>query len=204
MNEPVVNIELRFLLAFLVLASITGLMAGAALIMRPSWLAQRGRHVNRWISTHKLEEALNRMIDLDRWFYQHHRASGLLLLAGACWIIVFLVSSFDKLGILDLVPKMKYIPYPLVAGMLDGCVLLGLAGAVFAALVSLFLLLRPSLLREFERGVNQWVATCSRLQSLDIPYDEADRYVLRHSRLFGLLLLSGSLFMLGMLAFWFG
>lgn len=192
------------LLIFLVLAGIAGLAAGAVLTIRPQWLERAGVHVNRWIATRRLDALLERAVDLDKWFYRHHQASGLLMLAGACWIIVFLVVFFNKFELLVVLGGVERFSRELVEGMADGLVLLALAGSVFAAMVSLFLLLRPSLLREFEQGANQWVSTRQLQEALEIPRGEVDRYVMRHSRLFGLLLLLGSLFVLGILAFWYG
>lgn len=204
MDSVVVEVVLPPLVVFLFLASITGMVAGALMIVRPDWLGAAGLHLNRWVATRSLEQVLERSVDLDRWFYRHHQAAGLSMLAGACWIIYFFIVAFDKYRMLGPLARAAGLARRAMEGLLDGVVLLGLAGAVFAALVSLFLLLRPSLLREFEHGANQWVSTSRAQEVLDVPREGAERYVVRHYRLFGLLLMLGSLFMLGMLAFWYG
>src|SRR5512135_1673311 len=84
------------LLILMVLASIAGLAAGVVLIVHPGWLGKAGRYSNRWVSTRKLDRSLEKWISLDKWFYQYHRVSGSLMLAGAAWILVFFVTSFDK------------------------------------------------------------------------------------------------------------
>jgi hypothetical protein len=202
MGGKVAEAGLPSLVAFLVLASIVGLAAGVVLIVRPDWLVRLGKHANRWVSTRNLDRGLDRAVWFDNWFYRHHRASGMLMLAGACWVIAFFISSFDRPRMLDLTASISHMPYRLAEGLLDGFVLMALAGSVFAAVVSLFLLLRPSLLRDFEQGANCWISTRRALYPLEILHEEFDRYVLRHYRLFGLLLLFCSLFMLGVLASW--
>ena len=200
MSEQIENLELHLLLLFLATAGIAGLLAGAVLIVRPAWFARLGKFANRWISTRRLEGQLERSISLDRWFYRHHRPIGMLMLAGACWLVVFLVSAFDKYHVISILGRITGYSYGLIEGVLDGTVLLGLAGSVFAAMVSLFLWLRPSLLREFEQGANQWISTRRALQVLDVPHNDLDLWVLRNFRLFGLLLLLGGLFILVMVA----
>lgn len=204
MEGAVEAVELHYLTLFLAMAGMVGLLAGAVLIVRPDWLARTGGYANRWFSTRKLDSALERTFSLDKWFYQHHRASGLLLLAGACWMLVYLTAVFDKFRMLAALVKVTGIPRKLMEGLLDGGVLLSVAGAVFAAMLSLFLLLRPSLLREFEYGANRWISTRNAQEVLEVSREWPDRYVLQYGRAFGLLLLLGSVFMLGMLAFWYG
>lgn len=197
------NVELHVLHVFIALAGVVGLLAGAVLVIRPGWLVQLGKHANRWVSTRSLDSTLERSFNFGKWFYQHHRATGGLMLAGACWTSIYFIAAFDKYRALDELAHLIRWPRVLLSGLLDATVLLVLAGSVFAALVSLFLLLRPSLLREFEQGADRWISTRSAQETLEAPRDWPDSYVLHHSRVFGLLLLLASLFMLGMLAIWY-
>ena len=200
MNAQVENLELHLLLLFLALAGLSGLLSGAVLVMRPAWFARLGGIVNRWVSVRQLEAPLERSVSLDKWFYRHHRPVGLLMLAGACWLVAFLVSSFDKYRIAAILGRISDWPGELLESLLDGAVLLGLAGAVFAAMVSLFLWLRPSMLREFEHDANHWISTRRALQALEATHEELELWALRNFRLFGLLLLLGGLFILVMVA----
>ena len=202
MSVMFVGAEVSSLLAFVALAGLVGIAAGIVLIIRPDWLAQFGGRANRWISTRNLDRGLDRTVWLDKWFYQHHQVSGMLMLAGACWIIVFLVSAVDRSRMLAMFARIGDMSPTLTAGLLDGFVLLALAGSVFAALVSLFLLLRPSLLRDFEQGVNRWVSTRRAMYPLEVTRLEFDRYVLRHYRQFGMFLLFGGLTLLGLIVLW--
>ena len=198
------KVELHMLHAFLAVAGIVGLLAGAVLVIRPDWMVQLGRYANRWISTRQFDSPMERSFNVDKWFYQHHRTAGTLMLAGACWTIAYFITVFDKFRALAALGHLVSWPRGLLSGLLDATVLLALVGSVFAALVSLFLLLRPSMLREFEQGADRWISTRQALKPLEIPRDWPDSYVLHHSRAIGLLSLLASLFMLGMLAIWYG
>jgi hypothetical protein len=90
----------------------------------------------------------------------------------------------------------------LVGGLLDALVLSALLGALFAAFVSLFLLLRPSQLRDFEQGANRWVSLRRGLKPVEVPREGLDAYVFKYGRQAGILLILGSLYTLAFLAFW--
>lgn len=202
MSALVKEIWLSTLLWFLALGSVAGLFVGAALIVRPGWVAQMGKYTNRWISTRNPYRELERWIELDNWFYQHHRVSGGLLLAGAVWSIVFFITSFDKHRYLADLSKVIHIPTQLIAGLLDAFVLMSMLGTLFAALISLLLLLRPSLLREFDQFASQWISMRRTLKPMEMSRFSLDGYVSRNTHLAGFFLLFGSLYILGMFVFW--
>ena len=193
---------LRSLLWFLMFGSIAGLLVGAALILRPDWLLRVSKRANRWVSTRRLDRALEQSINLDHWFYRYRLVSGILTLAGAVYIIYFFTAAYDKPSALAGLSKHYTIPPALMDALLDALVLSSLAGAVFALIVSLFLLFRPSMLRGFEHGANQWVSLRSALKPLEVARSGVDEYVFRHVRLVGVLLLFGSLYTLVGMVTW--
>jgi len=201
MQVLMVYAETHILLAFLIMAGVAGLLGSAVLMLRPDWLVVFGRYANRWISTRKYERAIERAIDFDRWFYRHARSGGVLLLSGACWMVLYFTVYFDKARLAAILSAGNASALREMDRLLDGAVLLALAGGVFAAMASLFLLLRPSLLRDFEQDANRWVSTRRALRPLDIEHGELDDYVLRHYRVIGVLLLFASLFILSVLVY---
>jgi len=201
MQVLMVYAETHILLAFLIMAGVAGLLGSAVLMLRPDWLVVFGRYANRWISTRKYERAIERAIDFDRWFYRHARSGGVLLLSGACWMVLYFTVYFDKARLAAILSAGNASALREMDRLLDGAVLLALAGGVFATMASLFLLLRPSLLRDFEQDANRWVSTRRALRPLDIEHGELDDYVLRHYRVIGVLLLFASLFILSVLVY---
>lgn len=193
---------LRSLVFFLVVGSVAGLLAGAALILRPHWLVRLSQMSNRWVSTRHIDKALERPINLDQWLYRYNRVSGTLMLAGAIFIIYFLTTSLDKLNSLASIFKNANIPPVLMDGLMDGLVLIVLTGSVFALIVSLFMLFRPSLLRGFEHQANQVASLRRALKPLEISRSSLDEYVFRHVLWIGVLLIIGSLYSLVGLVMW--
>ena len=192
------------LLFFMVMASVAGLLGGATLVISPSWLLHASKRANRWISTRKIDLMLEQVVKMDRWFYRHHRVSGSLLLAGALFLIYFFTVHLDKASMLSGPPKASIISPAFTAALLDAMVLSILLGAVFALLVSLFLLSRPSMLRGFEQEANKRISLRRALRPLAIGRMEVEEYVFQNVRLAGAVLLLASLYILVGVALWFG
>jgi hypothetical protein len=192
------------LLFLMVAGSVAGLLAGATLVMCPSWLLRTSKRANRWISTRRIDRMLEQVVKVDRWFYRHHRVSGTLLLAGAIFLIYFFTTRFDKLGILVGLSKALLASPSFTEALLDAMVLSILLGAVFALIVSLFLLSRPSMLRGFEQGANKRISLNRALKPLAITRIGVDEYVFQNVQLAGALLLLGSLYILAGATFWLG
>lgn len=190
------NLLLHSLLLFLMLGSIAGLLAGAALILRPNWLLAASRYINRWIPTRKLNQSLETPINLDHWFYRFRVLSGAFILIGALYMLYFFVMGLDMPGILATLGKNSAVPASLMSALLDGLVLIGLIGAVCSLIVSLFLLFRPSMLRNLEHSFNQPASLRRALKPLETTRSDVDEYVFRHVHLAGVLLLLGSLYTL--------
>lgn len=190
------------LLLFLMAGGIAGLFAGAALVLRPAWLLQVSRSANRWIATRQAASVLERVIKVDRWFYRHHYESGTLLLAGAVFLIYFFTARFDRLRILIGLSNAFALPPVITVTLLDSAVLGILLGAAFALIISLFLLIRPSMLRGFEQGANQWISLRRALKPFEIVRVGVDEYVFQNVQMAGVLLLFGSLYILAVLTIW--
>ncbi len=190
------DMAFRALLMFMVFASVAGFVAGAALIVHPEWLTRASHYANRWVSTRRLDRSLEKWVSIDQWFYQHHRAAGVVLLAGAVWVIVFFITSFDEQSLAGELSLGHRIPEQAAEAALDAFVLVSLAGAVFAALVSLFLIARPAMLRDLGQDANRWLSLRKVLKPVEIPRSEVDEYVFRNVRVAGVLLLLGGIYIL--------
>jgi len=193
----------RSLIIFLLLGSIAGLVAGAALLLRPELLLRVSKVANCWVSTRQLSRPFARFFSLDSWFYRYNRLSGAVLMSGSIYMVYFFTAAFDKTVALNSIFKTAMVPPALMAGLVDALVLASLTGAVFVMLISLFLILRPSMLREFELHANRSLSLRERLKPLEITRDGVDQYVFRNMRLAGVLILSGSLYTLVVLVSYF-
>ena len=203
MNPVVESLLLRSTVLFLMLGSLAGLVVGGLLIWNPQRLRKIGNMLNRWVSTRHLDQTLDRSIDIDPWFYRHHRVSAGLILLASIYILYAFTIGLDRASAITGLSRHFSLPSGLIGGLLDALVLSALLGALFAAFVSLFLLLRPSMLRDFEQGANRWVSLRRGLKPLEIRREGLDEYTFKYNRQAGILLVLGSLYTLALLTFWF-
>ena len=202
MDAIVESLLLRSAALFLIAGSLAGLVVGALLLWRPQRLHAVGALLNRWISTRHLAQSLERSVSLDPWFYRYRRTSGVLTLLGSCYILYFFTVSLDKESAINGLSQYFKLPAVLVGGLLDAGALIALLGAMFAAFISLFLLWRPSMLRDFEQGANQWLSLRRAMKPVEIPRQGVDEYVFQYARRAGIFLVLGSLYTLVLLTIW--
>ena len=194
MANPVNIILGQSLAIFLLVGALTGVAVSLLLIFKPHLVTRVNRVANRWISTRRLNLLLDRSVSIEQWIYRRHRPLGILIVFGACYILVYFGLLFDKAIALQRLSG--YMPGWLLDMSLDTLVLASLTGAAVALFVGLFLWLRPSLLRGIEESANQWVSSRRAIRVLDIPHDQIERFVAGHAQRIGWLLLVGNLYLL--------
>ena len=200
LTEQVKMLLWQNLAIFLLLGALLGVMLGLLLIFRPQLVKRLSNAANRWVTTRHLNRWLDRSFSIEHWFYQRHRATGIVIVAGATYILVYFGMLFDKAHALQHLGGR--LPPQLLDGLLDALVLCSLVGGAVALIVGLFMWLRPSMLRGFEEQANRWVSTRRATRVLDVPHDEVDRYVTRHAQRVGWLLLLASIYLFAAMLRW--
>ena len=193
---------MRSLILFLLLGSVVGLFGGIMLLLRPDWILSMNKLSNRWISTRKMGRSLEKSVNIDIWFYRNGHLSGVVLLAGAIYIVYILTTQVVRADLPASFGRLHLIQAALLEPLLDTLVLIFLAGALLAMIVSLFLIFRPSLLRDLELGANRSISLRKSLRPLEVQRGNVDQLVFGHVRVVGVLLLCGSLYTLVVLAYW--
>ncbi len=176
---------------FLMLVSLCGIVLGLLLVFKPHIVKRLNHAANRWITTRHINRWLDRSISIEHWFYHWHRVTGVIIAAGAAYVLVYFSTRFDKADALQRLSGR--FPAQLLSGLLDALVLFSLVGGVVALIVGLFLWLRPSMLRGMEEETNQWISSRRATRMLDVPHGQVDRFVARHMQQVGWLLLLASI-----------
>jgi len=185
----------RALAIFLLIGALLGVVLALLLIFKPQFLERLNRVANRWVSTRHINRWLDRSVRIEHWFYQHHRAAGVVIVLGASYILIYFGFLFDKAYTLQRWSLSGMLPAKLLDGLLDAMVLGLLVGSAVALMVGLFLWLRPSLLRGMEEVANQWVSSRRVTKMLDVPHGQVDLFIARHAQRAGWLLLLGSIYL---------
>ena len=189
-------------LLLLIIGGTAGLLIGALLILRPGMLLNISGIATRWIATRRMSVVLERVFKIDNWLYRRHQISGALLFAGAVSLIYFFTTRFDKQPIITSFLVRYNIPPVLTGILVDSAVLSILLGAEFALIISLFLLIRPSMLKGFEQGANRWISLRQALKPLERLRNGVDDFAFQNAQMTGVLLLVGSLYVLAGLTIW--
>src|SRR5450756_2273629 len=71
----------RALAIFLLIGALLGVVLALLLIFKPQFLERLNRVANRWVSTRHISQWLDRSVSIERWFHQHHRAAGVVILS---------------------------------------------------------------------------------------------------------------------------
>lgn len=174
------------------LAALT-FLTGLLMLLVPGWLLRMSEKVNLWIDTSVWFRKLDEQQHFERLFYRHHVLMGLLIVAGSLYSLWF-IWRLQGGELAALLPVMANPVLQEIVQVSLACFLL--AGNLFALLVGLVVLLRPSLLKGLEAWANRWVASDQALGRLDRQVDVAERMVPGHPRLFGLLVVVGSLYIM--------
>lgn len=191
---PVSMILWQSLAIFLIVGALMGIVVSLLLLIRPQLVAPINRLVNRWVSTHHLNRFLDRSINIEQWFYRHHRLLGVVIAGGACYMLGYFGLWFNKPNAMQHLSV--HAPDWLLDILLDALVLTSLIGAGLALFVGLFLWLRPSLLRSIEAETNRWISSRRATEVLDAPHQQVEHFVAGHLQRVGWLLLVGSTYLL--------
>lgn len=194
MSPDMAEILWRDLEIFLLISASLGVALGLIMVSRPQLLPSINRVANFWISMRHADRTLDQSISIDNWFYRHHRPLGVLVILGAGYILVNFGYLLEREAALKSLTG--YVPAKLLEGLLDALVLTSLLGATAALFVGLLLWLRPNRLNRIEKEANRWVSSRRATKALNVPRDQIDRYIERHARLAGGLLLVGSAYLL--------
>jgi len=200
LTDPVRLLLWHDLAIFLLFGALLGIVLGLLLIFKPQFVERLNRAANRWISTRHINRWLDRSVSIEHWFCQRHRATGIVIVLGAVYILIFFGIQFDKAYTLQRLGGM--FPARLLDRLLDALVLSSLVGGAVALIAGMFLWLRPSLLRGMEEEANLWVSSRRATKMLDVPRGQVDLFVARHAQRVGWLLLLGSIYLFFVMFRW--
>ncbi len=202
MNSLTESWLLQSAVIFLVIGCFTGLWVGALLVFRPQYFQRINALLDRWISTRHFDRTLDSNINVDPWLYQYRSIMGALMLAGAIYMLYYFTVGLDRDVAITGLAYFFHYPPSLVAGLLDALVLSAISGALCVIFVALFILFRPSLLRDFEQHANQWLSLRKALRPMEEVRGNLDDFVLRYARSVGIWMILGALFALVSLLIW--
>ena len=173
-----------FVEIFAVVVGICGFLLSLALILFPQRLQSISQVFNRSVNVDKTITSLDMELGTERLIYQHNVISGVCIIVGSAFVLVFLLYRFDaaKFVVAFFGANQYLSTYEIVITALS---VLGKVAGVIGLLIGSILLFTPNQLRHFEKRINHNYATQSFIEKLDNTQADIDSFVFQKPRLFG-------------------
>jgi len=200
MSNLLSDVFVRTFLIFIAGGCVLSLLVGLWMVLKPNVTLRLNQYFNRWYATDKLSSVLSTRHDIDEVLHRHNRFIGALVLGGSLYYLVyalfFAVKSRELTSLL-----FHNWSQPLGLWLEAALIVILIGGNVFAVLVGLGLLFRPSLIAYLEAWANSSYES-EELQEARNAMRVHRRPLERHVRLVGVLVCAGSIYALA--AFWIG
>ena len=164
---------------------IMGMTVSLMLLFSPRLARSLGNILNRSIDVDKRIEFLDKDIEISEFFYGHHIATGLLLVAGAAFSLFFFLFSLDvsKFASIFFGTRANIFTAELIASTITW---IGTIGCLVGLVFGLLMVFRPDLLKRIENKLNSWFETRPMIDKLDKSSHDMDTFFFNHPVAFGL------------------
>lgn len=180
-------------LVFTAVGCAVGLLVGIALMIRPGKVLRLNQELDAWFATHKLEAALNKPRETERYVYGNRRLTGAVLLLATLYVLYAFVVGHMRPALLLGIRMDDWLASAMLWSLA--------VGGIAAAAIGVLLLIRPASLKGLEAWANRWSSTDRFSALIDKAHYQPDRFVARHARWVGGLIVAGSLYVLAMLGY---
>lgn len=178
------------LLVFFIIGALAGVAIGLTLLFDTARALRWNERLSRWISTREAAQRFDRPRDIKRFVYRMHRVVGVLVIAGALYCLDVLTFNFSPGA---LARAFRDLGSESLLGLtFESARLFLLVGNVAALAAGVVLCFRPSLLKGVEIWADRVYMASTISPALDQMRFQPDRWVGRHPRLAGGLILAGS------------
>lgn len=182
---------LYYVVVLLIFGNVFALLIGVLMLVSPQRLSALSKLSNRWVSTRKFSEMLEKSRPGDRVLLSYPRALGAVLLASAALILIkgaifitgvsaadggrLLVRIFGDGGFSNSLWEILWLSLISFIAL----------GAVLAVVVGLMSLLQPGQLKHWAKVMGRWISTRRLSKPLDVPHYHLDRLVVAQPRVWG-------------------
>ena len=181
--ELIWDICLQAASIFVLILGIVGLALSLLLVISPNTAKSLSNIFNKYVVIDKKLTYLDKPIQTDSFTYQHNILTGLSLVSGSIFFLVFLFFRFDLAKTLNMFLGHNYLfLYEIV---LKTTVLIGKIAGFTGVLIGLCLLFLPGIMVKIENRMDAWIATQDIADKLDEFHLGLDNIILRFPLLFG-------------------
>ena len=164
---------------------ILGMTLSLMLLFSPTMAQSLSNLLNRRINVDKSIEYLDRHIEITDFFYSHHIAMGILLVAGSVFSLFFFFFSLDvtKFAGIFFGPRANGFSAEFI---ISSIAWVGKIGCMAGLVCGISLVFVPDLLKRIDYKLNSWFETKSMIDKLDKSSHDLDTFFFRHPIAVGL------------------
>ena len=189
------NTELiQWIIASLFWLSVLVTLCGLVFIISPGSLLRYSNKLNKWVSTAGFFESLDRPRHIEKIVYRNHRLFGLIFMIAAVYCLYIFFFVMDVQRVIKLLPVIGNASFSIWLYEVMYYLLLSANG--LALIVSLIILVRPSVLKGLEARANRWITTDKYTKPLDQEHSIPEHILPGNVRLFGFLVMLGGLYIM--------
>jgi len=164
---------------------ILGMTLSLMLLFSPHLARSLSNILNRSINVDRGIEFLDKNIEISDFFYNHHVAMGLLIMAGSAFSLFFFFFSLDlsKFAGIFFGDRADQFTTELIMSTVTW---IGKIGCLSGLVFGLMMAVKPDLLRRIENTLNSLFETKSMIDKLDKSSHDMDTFFFRHPFAVGL------------------
>ncbi|OGA26380.1 MAG: hypothetical protein A3I01_01845 [Betaproteobacteria bacterium RIFCSPLOWO2_02_FULL_65_24] len=185
------DIALEAALVVLFLGSLFSLVFGVSLFLGNRWVFWLNERMKRWVSTREAMRPLDVPRSIETHLYRWHGWIGLLLAIGAGFVLYFAFFNYNLRAVTQLFQVRTSI---WVESLLPVAWWIITVGAVAGLIVGILLAARPGLLRAADAWANRSYSGRRATKPLEIMNFAPDRWIASSPKLWGGIIVAGSLY----------
>ena len=178
-------IFLQALEIFTLVVGIVGMALSTLLLLAPRLFNRIGESLNRSIEVDKkISRLVDRSIPTSAIFYRHNIITGICLILGAVFVLLFLLFRLDVDGLVSVfIDNEKFkVAYEI---LITTMALLGKVAGAVGLLIGVILVCRPVKMQQIEKRLDTWFATQPMWEKLDRSHPTVDTLAYRRPIIFG-------------------
>lgn len=164
---------------------ILGIAFSLLLLVSPNLTKKISKIFNLYIDVDKKVSYLDKDIQTESIIYKHHVITGVSLIVGSGFILIFLMFKLDVANLVNILfnsQKFASINEIILSSMAIVGKIVGVAGII----IGFILLFSPGKMKKIEKKVNILFSTQHMISKLDETHHDIDTFIYQHAVLFGL------------------
>jgi hypothetical protein len=176
------------------LFGILGIAFSLLLLISPNVTKKMSNIFNRSIDVDKKVSYLDKDIQTESIIYKHHVITGVCLIVGSGFILIFLMFKLDVANFVNIFfSSQKYASINEIIS--NSMAMIGKIVGVTGIIFGFILLFSPGRMKKIEKKVNTWFSTQPAINKINETHHDIDTFIYQHSVLFGLTGLIISIFL---------